>query len=79
VIGLLLLLGCLDRRVTGELHLDLFLLDVLDALDLLFFVHFTFPSIELTGISHVDLEVLEDLGLLFSLDFELVALSEDSG
>ena len=79
VVRLLLLLGRLDRRVTGELHLDLFLLDVLDALDLLFFVHFTFPSIELTGVSHVDLEVLEDLGLLFSLDFELVALSEDSG
>jgi hypothetical protein len=68
MVRLLLLLGRLDSRVTRELHLYFLLLDVLNALDLLFFFHFTFPSIKFTSVPHIDLKVLEDFGLLLSLD-----------
>ncbi len=79
MVRLLLLLGRLNRCITRELHLYFLLLDVLYALDLLFFFHFTFPSIKFTSVPHINLKVLENLGFLLSLDFKLVTLSEDSG
>jgi hypothetical protein len=57
--------GCL----TGQFHLDLLLLDVLKSLDLLLFVHLTLPTIELRGVTHIHLEVTEDLRVLSFLDF----------
>ena len=65
--------GCL----TGEFHLYFFLLDVLQMLDLLLLVHLPLPTVEFRGVTHVHLEVLENLGILGFLDFEQVAFTED--
>ena len=39
-----------DRLFSGELHFNLFLLNVLEALDLVLLVHLSFPAVELRGI-----------------------------
>ena len=70
---LLRLHGCL----TGEFHLDLLLLDVLETLDFLLLIHLSLPTVEFRGVTHVHLEVLEDLSILGFLDFEQVAFTED--
>lgn len=71
-----MLLG-LHGGLPSEFHLNLLLLDVLEALDFLLLVHFTLPTVKFRGVTHVHLEVLENLRILGFLDFKEVALAED--
>jgi hypothetical protein len=71
------MLLCFHGCLTREFHLYLLLLDVLQMLDLLLLVHLPLPTVEFRGVTHVHLEVLENLGILGFLDFEQVAFTED--
>jgi hypothetical protein len=52
---------------------------VLEALDFLLLIHFPLPTVKFRGVTHVHLEVFEDLRILGFLNFEEVALPKDCG
>ena len=74
----LVLLG-LNGLLSEQLHLDLHSLSVFDLLDLLFLPVLLNPSLILTIISHVHLEILKHLLLLLLFLLQKSFFSDDSG
>ena len=72
MIFLLLPLLCFYSFLSCHFHFDLLLLEMLNSLNLVFFIHFTLPALKLLLIPQIHLIVFEDFEflLLFLLDCE---------